>query len=137
MCTRSANFVPSSFSRSAGGWSKTQSAWLFSTAAYSASTLRPNLSTVWSGFPSGCASFDHALKDVLRTCLICLVGEDCAHLYGPVPGGGMLTFLVGVEAGRMTANGSASLSRNSGSAVVRLSVTVLPLTVIPLERSQV
>src|ERR1043166_1202972 len=48
----------------------------------------------------------------------------------------MFTFFVGVEAGRMNANGTASLSRNSGSAVVRLNVTVLPLTLIPCERSQ-
>src|ERR1041385_4855303 len=49
----------------------------------------------------------------------------------------MLTFLTGVEAGRMNANGTASLSRNSGSAVVRWNVTLLPLTTMPLERSQV
>src|SRR5215218_2290216 len=49
----------------------------------------------------------------------------------------MSTFFVGVSDGRMKANGTASLSRNSGSAVVRLKVTVSPSTVTPCERSQV
>src|SRR5207342_1869795 len=57
-------------------------------------------------------------------------------MYGPVPGGGMSTFLVGVFAGRMNANGTASLSRNSGSPLVRWKVTVFPLTEMPFERSQ-
>src|ERR1044072_317951 len=57
-------------------------------------------------------------------------------MYGPVPGGGMLTLCGGVLAGRMNANGTASLSRNSGSASVRANLTVLPLTVTP-DRSQV
>src|ERR1044072_9696264 len=57
-------------------------------------------------------------------------------MYGPVPGGGMLTLCGGGLAGRMNANGTASLSRNSGSASVRANLTVLPLTVTP-DRSQV
>src|SRR6266516_6010139 len=48
----------------------------------------------------------------------------------------MSTFFVGVEAGRMNANGTASLSRNSGSAVVRWNVTSFPLTTMPFDRSQ-
>src|SRR5690242_4862994 len=48
----------------------------------------------------------------------------------------MLTFDGGVFFGRMNANGTASLSRNSGSASVRWNVTVSPLTVMP-ERLQV
>src|SRR5919204_146911 len=48
----------------------------------------------------------------------------------------MSTFFVDVDAGRMNANGTPSLSRNSGSAVVRLNVTVLPLTLMPCERLQ-
>jgi hypothetical protein len=91
---------------------------------------------ITSGFPAGWASFDHTLKYGLRTSLICLVGAYWAHLYGPVPGGGMSTFLVGVPAGRMNANGTASLSRNSGSPCVRWNVTVFPLTTMPFERSQ-
>src|SRR5439155_13834617 len=110
MWTRLAYLVPSSPSRSAGGWSKIQSAWLFSICVTSASTLRPNFSMITSGLPSGCASFDHSLKLVFWTTLICLLGEYWAHLYGPVPGGGMSTFLVDVDAGRMNANGTASLS---------------------------
>src|ERR671931_1488926 len=137
MWTRLAYFVPSSLSRSAGCWSKIQSAWLFSTCVTSDSTLRPNFSTIVSGLPSGCASFDHSLKNVFRTSFICLFGAYCTHLYGPVPGGGMSTFFGGVEAGRMNANGTPSLSRNSGSAVVRWKVTVLPLTTMPCERLQV
>src|SRR4026209_619321 len=49
----------------------------------------------------------------------------------------MFTFFAGVLDGRMNANGTASLSRNSGSAVVRWNVTWSPLTTIPLERSHV
>src|SRR5206468_4503847 len=135
-CTRLEYFAElSSPSRSAGGWSKIQSAWPFWTAVTSASTVRPNFSTIESGFPSGCASFDHSLKLGFRTSLICLFGAYCFHMYGPVPGGGMSTFFVGVEAGRMNAKGTASLSRNSGSAVVRWNVTSFPLTTMPFERS--
>ena len=43
----------------------------------------------------------------------------------------MSTFFVGVLEGRMNANGTASLSRNSGSAVVRLNVTSSPFTLMP------
>src|ERR671936_2883448 len=49
----------------------------------------------------------------------------------------MFTFFAGVLAGRMKANGTASLSRNSGSAVVRWKVTSFPLTTMPFERSHV
>ena len=37
----------------------------------------------------------------------------------------------------MNANGTASLSSHSGSAVVRLNVTVSPLTLMPCDRLQV
>src|SRR5262249_14920030 len=43
---------------------------------------------------------------------------------GPVPGGGICTSWFGVPVGRMNANGTASLSRNSGSPRVRWNVTV-------------
>src|SRR5207247_7611233 len=72
-----------------------------------------------------------------RTSLSCLFGEYWTHLYGPVPGGGMSTSLAAVEAGRMNANGTASLSSHSGSAFVSVNVTVFPLTLMPCERSQV
>src|SRR4030095_12106401 len=49
----------------------------------------------------------------------------------------MFTFVAGVLEGRMNANGTASLSRNSGSAVVRWNVTWSPLTTTPLDRSHV
>src|SRR5262245_1276017 len=49
----------------------------------------------------------------------------------------MFTFVSGVSFGRMNANGTASLSSHSGSAVVRLKVTLLPLTTTPLFRVQV
>src|SRR3954454_2612614 len=49
----------------------------------------------------------------------------------------MFTLVAGVLAGRMNANGTASLSSHSGSAVVNLNVTVSPLTVIPDDRSHV
>jgi hypothetical protein len=73
-CTRSAYFVLSSPSRSAGGWSNIQSASLFSTAVTCASGVRPNFWTIWSGLPAGCASADHSLKFGLRTSTICFVG---------------------------------------------------------------
>jgi hypothetical protein len=57
-------------------------------------------------------------------------------MYGPVPAGGIARLCGGVLAGRMNANGTASLSRNSGSASVRANLTVLPSTVMP-DRSQV
>src|SRR6266542_2857418 len=110
---------------------------LFSTAVTWASGVRPNFWTIVSGFPAGCASFDHSLKNELRTSLICVFGAYWTHLYGPVPGGGMLTFFVGVLDGRMNANGTASLSRNSGSEVVRWNVIVSPSTTMPFERSHV
>src|ERR687886_1467259 len=137
MCTWSANFVDSSLRRSDGMASEIaiQSAWFCSTCVTSASTLRPKRSSIASGLPAGCASFDHSLKNVLRTIFICLFGSYWAHLYGPVPAGGMSRFLTGVEAGRMNANGIASLSRNSGSAVARWNVIWLPLTTTPWERS--
>ena len=49
----------------------------------------------------------------------------------------MLTFFVGVLAGRMKANGIASLSRNSGSPFVSWKVIVLPFTAMPFESEQV
>src|SRR3954465_9477828 len=112
-----------------------QSAWFCSTCVTSASTLRPKRSSIESGFPAGCASFDHSLKNGLRTTFICLFGAYWVHFYGPAPGGGMSTCLAGVSAGRMNANGIASLSRNSGSAFARWNVIWLPLTTTPLERS--
>src|SRR3954465_196658 len=48
----------------------------------------------------------------------------------------MSRFLAGVSAGSTNANGTASFCRNSGSAVVRWNVIVLPLTAMPLDRSQ-
>src|SRR3954452_10405838 len=137
MCTCEAYLLESSLRRSDGIASETeiQSAWFCSTWVTSASTLRPKRSSIASGLPAGCASFDHSLKKGLRTTFICLLGSYWVHLYGPVPGGGMSTCLAGVSAGRMNANGIASLSRNSGSAVVRWKVIWLPLTTTPLERS--
>src|SRR6266516_814848 len=79
---------------------------------------------ITSGLPLGCASFDHSLKFVFRTSFICLFALYSTHLYGPVPGGGIWTSLFGVPVGRMNANGTASLSRNSGSPFVRWNVTV-------------
>src|SRR5438093_9230073 len=76
-----------------------QSAWSFSTCVTSASTLKPNFWTIESGSPSGCASFDHSLKNVLRTIFICFWGAYSVHLYGPVPAGGMFRFFAGVSAG--------------------------------------
>src|SRR5919201_825477 len=49
----------------------------------------------------------------------------------------MFTFFAGVLAGRMNAKGTASLSRNSGSEVVKWKVTVSPLTVMPFDRLHV
>src|SRR6185295_7047560 len=89
-----------------------------------------------SGRPSGCASFDHSLKNVLRSTFMPVFGSYWVHLYGPVPGGGKSTFLVGVLAGRMNANGTASFWRNSGSLCVRWNVIWLPLTSTPPVRSQ-
>src|SRR5262249_48320557 len=89
-----------------------------------------------SGLPAGCASADHSLKLGLRTSTICFVGAYVFHMYGPVPAGGMDTLLGGVLAGRMNADGTASLSSHSGSASVRLKVTELPLTLMP-DRSHV
>src|SRR5919197_3627507 len=139
MCTWLAYLVLSSFNRSEGSESAfaIQSAWLFSTCVTSASTLRPNFCTIASGSPSGCASFDQTLKYGFRTTFICLFGAYCTHLYGPVPGGGIFTFFVGVSAGRMKANGIASWKRNSGSSFARWNVTVFPLTTTPWERSHV
>src|SRR3954452_22990287 len=131
-------FALSSGRRSAGitSPSNTQSAWPFSTCVTAACTLRPNRCSIASGRPSGWASFDHSLKNVLRSTFISEFGSYFVHLYGPVPGGGMSTCLAGVSAGSTNPNGTASLKRNSGSPVVRWNVTWLPLTSIPFERSQ-
>src|SRR4051812_20467140 len=128
----------SSGSRSAGIVSvlATQSDWPFSTCVTSAWTLRPKRCSMTSGRPAGWASFDHSLKKGLRSTFIAVVGLYSVHLYGPVPGGGMSTCLVGVSAGRMKANGSASCWRNSGSPFERWNVTWLPLTTMPFDRSQ-
>src|SRR3954454_4976329 len=137
MCTWLANFEESSLRRSEGMASEIaiQSAWFCSTCVTSASTLRPKRSSIASGLPVGCACLDHSLKNGLRTTLICLFGSYWVHLYGPVPAGGMSRFLAGVSAGRTNSNGIASLSSNSGSAVVRWNVIWLPLTTTPWERS--
>src|SRR3954454_24816732 len=102
-----------------------------------------------SGSPSGWASFDHSLKNVLRLTVMPEFGSYFVHLYGPVPGGGKSTFFAGVSAGRVNANGTASFGgksgaavgpgsfwRNLGSAVVRWNVIVLPLASTPPVRSQ-
>jgi hypothetical protein len=93
--------------------------------------LSPNFSTIESGLESGCASAFQTLKYGLRTSVICLLGAYCVHLSGPVPGGGIATFFVGVDFGRMNANGIASWSRNSGSPRARLNVMFWPLILIP------
>src|SRR6266567_1704704 len=49
----------------------------------------------------------------------------------------MFRFFAGVSAGRMYANGTESLSRNSGSPLVRWNVIVSPLTTTPFDRSHV
>src|SRR3954454_11578183 len=137
-CSCFGYFELSSGRRSAGIVSvlATQSDWPFSTCVTSAWTLRPKRCSMTSGRPAGCASFDHSLKKGLRSTFIAVVGLYSVHLYGPVPGGGMSTCLVGVSAGRMKANGSASCWRNSGSPFERWNVTWLPLTTIPFDRSQ-
>src|SRR6478672_3281945 len=122
--TWSAYFVDISFNRSAGGGSNIQSAWPFSTWVTCASAERPNFCTITSGLPAGCASFDHSLKLGLRTSLSSLFGLYSTHLYGPVPGGGILTSVFGVPVGRMNAKGTESWSRNSGSLFVRWNVTL-------------
>src|SRR5581483_4884684 len=139
MWTSFGYFVLSSLSRSAGIWSEfaMKSAWFCSTCVTSDSTLRPNFWTIVSGTPAGCASFDHTWKYGFRTIFISLFGAYSTHLYGPVPAGGILRLCAGVFAGRMNANGSASWSRNSGSATARWKVTLFPLTTIPFERSHV
>src|SRR5205085_10918345 len=103
-------FELSSGSRSAGTWSapESASAWPFSICVTSASTVRPNFSMIVSGLPFGWASFDHSLKNGFRTIFICCRDEYWTNLYGPVPGGGMLTSFIGVEAGSANANGTPS-----------------------------
>src|SRR5438874_5003515 len=132
-------FVLISLSRSAGIVSELamKSALPFSTWVTSDSTLSPNFCTIVSGRPAGCASVDHTLKFGLRTIFISLFGAYSTHLYGPVPGGGMLRFFAGVLAGKMNAKGKASWSRNSGSGRARWNVMSLPLIVMPCERLQV
>ena len=138
-CTWSPYFVEISFRRSEGGLSNIQSACPFSTWVTSASVERPNFWMITSGLPFGCASFDHSLKFGFRTSFICLFALYSTHLYGPVPGGGMWTSLFGVPVGRMNANGTASLSKNSGSPFVRWNVTVPAASsaTTPFDRSQV
>src|SRR6266566_2895890 len=140
MCTWFGYLLPISLSRSAGTGSNIQSACPFSTWVTSASGPNPNFWMITSGFPAGCASFDQTLKYVFRTSLICLCRLYSTNLYGPVPGGGIVTAFIGVEAGRMDAKGTASFWRNSGSPFVRWKVTVLFAssgTTPFLERSQV
>src|SRR5438034_11333485 len=138
-CTWLAYCDESSGSRSAGIWSNTQSAWPFSTSVTSASTVSPNFWMITSGLPLGWASFDHSLKYLLRTSLMSLLGLYSAKTYGPVPGGGIATSLFGVLGGSTNANGTPSLSRNSGSARVRWNVSVYALSfgTMPFERSHV
>src|SRR5919197_1043715 len=108
--TWSPYFVEISFRRSEGGVSNIQSAWPFSTWVTSASAERPNFWMITSGLPFGCASFDHSLKNVFRTSLICLFGLYWTNLY-----------------------------RNSGSPFVKWNVTVplASLTTTPLSRLHV
>ena len=61
-------------------------------------------------------------------------------MYGPVPGGTLLPVTLSeVLPGTANANGSASLSRNSGSGLVRWMVSVFALSsaTTPWERSHV
>src|SRR3954468_287804 len=97
--TWSAYFSLISGSRSDGGLSNIQSAWPFSTCVTCDSGVSPNFCRITSGLPSGCASFDHSLKNVFSQPRICLRGLYSTHLYGPVPGGGICTSLFGVLGG--------------------------------------
>ncbi len=117
----------------------TTSAWPFSTAVTSSETWRPYFSTILSGYPSGCASGFQTLKFGLRTSTASLFGSYDCHMYGPVPGGTSLPVSLGVVfPGTTYANGSASLSRNSGSGAVRWIVRVYALSsaTTPCDRSQ-
>ena len=60
-------------------------------------------------------------------------------MYGPVAGANRLGSGLGVPAGTTSANGRASLNRNSESGAVRWNVTVpvLSSVTIPADRSQV
>src|SRR6266566_5152609 len=93
MCTWFGYLLPISLSRSAGTGSNIQSACPFSTWVTSASGPNPNFWMITSGFPAGCASFDQTLKYVFRTSLTCLCRLYSTNLYGPVPGGGIVTVL--------------------------------------------
>src|SRR5436305_1288214 len=137
-CACEAYFVPISFSRSAGGASAIQSAWPFSIWVTSSSTVRPKLNWIRLGLPSGWAAADHSWKYGLRTITATLLGLYVFHIYGPVPGMGVLPMSCGgVDAGTATANGSASLSMNSGSGAVRWKVTVPVASFVttPFDRS--
>ena len=117
----------SSLSRSAGitSPSNTSSAAPRSTWVTSSEICRPYFSTISSGYPSGCASAFQTLKYGLRTRTASLFGSYDFHMYGPVPGGTLLPVsFFDVLAGTTYANGSASLSRNSGSGAVRWIVSV-------------
>src|SRR3954469_18936649 len=117
-CVWSAYCVPISVRRSAGITSpaNTTSALPFSTCVTSSVIGRPYFSTIWSGYPSGCASGFHTLKFGLRTSTASLFGSYDFHMYGPVPGGtSFFRFFGDVLPGTTYANGSPSLSRNSGS----------------------
>ena len=68
-----------------------------------------------------------------------MFGSYDFHMYGPVPGGtSFFRFLGDVLPGTTYANGSASLSRNSGSEAVRWIVSVYALSsaTTPCDRSQ-
>src|SRR5579859_2402389 len=127
-CTWLAYFgLLSWLSWSDGIWSpsNTSLALPFSTWVTSSETCNPYFSMISFGYPAGCAAALHTWKYGLRTSTASVFGLYDFHMYGPVPGGTLLpvSFIV-VPAGTTSANGSASLSMNSGSGAVRWMVSV-------------
>ena len=100
-------------------------------------TAGPMVHTISSGYPSGLASRDHSRKRGFRTMWISFAEYELI-MYAPVAGIGWSPTALGPTLeGVATANGSASLSRKSGSAAVRWNVTVPAeaSVTIPVERS--
>src|SRR6516165_2717886 len=108
-----------------GGGSIIQSARPASTAAASRAGVSPNLHTIRSGYPSGCAAADHWRKYGFLPKSASRPGIMRVIMYGPVAGTGFApTSRAGTLAGTGAVNAKASLYRKSPSGAVRWKVTV-------------
>src|SRR6516165_12559079 len=95
-----------------GGGSSIQSARPASIAAASWEGVSPNLHTIRSGYPFGCAAADHWRKYGFLPKSTSRPGMSRVIMYGPVAGTGLVPALwAGTLAGTGAVNAKASLNR--------------------------